>query len=169
MGDRDSGREEVFEKRCLYRLRQSVGYGEFSHVILLLAQANEVVVDSCLILARVVEVEVLDLDVLGAEFLGFESGDFFQETLFLGWCHAPDHDGAIVEKEYFRGVDLGIEVEGIWMGAVRGVEGAEVASAMVVREGAFTSFERGVAGLGMQVYEFFAVLVPIRFDFDGTV
>ena len=54
-----------------------MGDGEFGHVVLLLAQGDEIVVDPGLILARVVEVEVLSLHVVGAELLGFELGDLF--------------------------------------------------------------------------------------------
>ena len=39
--------------------------GQLGHVVALLAQGDEVVVDARLVLARVVEVEVLRLDVGG--------------------------------------------------------------------------------------------------------
>ena len=60
-----------------------MGDGEFDHVILLLAEGYEVVVDSSLVLAGVVEIEIFGLHVVLAKFLRFEFRDFFQEPLFL--------------------------------------------------------------------------------------
>ncbi len=169
MREGDGGAEEVFEEGGLDALGQGVRDGEFGHVVLLLAEADEVVVDARLVLARVVEVEVLDLHVVGREFLGREFGDVFQEALFLGGCHAPDDDGAVFEEEDFRGVDLGVEVECVWAGGMRGVEGAWVEVGGVVWEGGFAVSERSIAGFGVQVYELIAGLLAIGFKFDSAV
>ena len=56
---------------------------ELGHVVPLVSQGDEVVVDAGLVVAGVVEVEVFGLDVGGGEFFGFETGDFFEEALFL--------------------------------------------------------------------------------------
>ena len=109
-GEGDCSCEEVFEEGSLDALGQGVGDGEFGHVVLLFAEGDEVVVDSRLVFSGVVEVEVLGLHVVFAEFLGFEFGNLFEETLLLLQCHAPDHHGAVIEKKNFWCVDLGIEV-----------------------------------------------------------
>ena len=57
--------------------------GQLGHVIPLLAQGNEVVVNASLVLASVVEIELFGLHVVFAQFLLFEFGDFFEEALFL--------------------------------------------------------------------------------------
>ena len=57
--------------------------GQLGHVIPLLAQGNEVVVNASLVLASVVEIELFGLNVVFAQFLLFEFGDFFEEALFL--------------------------------------------------------------------------------------
>lgn len=165
----DGGAEEVFEEGGLDALGQGVRDGEFGHVVLLLAQADEVVVDARLVLARVVEVEVLDLHVVGGEFLGREFGDVFEEALFLRGGHAPDYDGAVFEEEDFRGVDLGVEVEGVRARGVWGVEGTWVEVGDVIREAGFAVSERGVAGFGVQVYKIFAGLLAVGFDFNSAV
>lgn len=113
---RDGGAEQVLEEAGLDALAQRVADGEFGHVVLLLAQGDEVVVDARLVLARVVEVEVLRLDVGGREgFAGGELGYVVQEARFLRRGHAPDDDGAVVEEEDFGGVDAGVEVDGVFV------------------------------------------------------
>lgn len=82
-GEGDCGREEVFEEGGLDALGQGVGDGEFGHVVLLLAEGDEVVVYPGLVLPGVVEVEVFRLHVVFAELLGFEFGDFFEEALLF--------------------------------------------------------------------------------------
>ena len=108
----DCGREKVFEEGGFYALCQGVGNGEFGHVVLLLAEGDEVVVYSGLVFSCVVEVEVFRLHVVCAEFLGFELGNLFEETLFFLKCHAPDHNGTVVEEKDFWSVDFGVEVQG---------------------------------------------------------
>jgi len=46
--------------------------GQLGHVVPLLAQGNEVVVNTSLVLASIVEIELLGLDVVFAQFLLFE-------------------------------------------------------------------------------------------------
>ena len=160
--------EEIFEEGGLDGLGQRMRDGELGHVIFLVAQADEVVVDARLVFARVVEVEVFGLHVVRAELLGFEFGDFFQEALLLVEGHAPDDDSAVFEEEDFGGVYFGVKVEGVGRGRVWGLEGAEVA-VDVVGGRAFAGLERGVSGFGVQVYELFTGLLPVRFNFDGAV
>ena len=109
---RDCGREKVFEEGGLDALRQSVGDGEFGHVVLLLAEGDEVIVYPGLVFSCVVEVEVFRLDVVCPEFLGFEFGNLFEKTLFFLKCHAPDHNGTVVKEKDFWSVDFGVEVQG---------------------------------------------------------
>ena len=112
LGGGDGGAQEVLEQGGLDALGQGVRDGQLGHVVLLLPQRDEVVVDARLVLARVVEVEVLRLDVRGRELLGLEARDFGQEGGFLLGRHAPDHHGAVLEEEDFGGVHVGVEVEG---------------------------------------------------------
>jgi len=123
--ERNSRGEQVFEEGGLDALGQGVGNGQLGHVVFPVAQGDEVVVDAGLVFARVVEVEVLGLDVVGGEFFGFELGDFGEEALFLGEGHAPDYDGAVVEEEDFGCVDGCVEVLGGEGGGVVLGEGAE--------------------------------------------
>ena len=109
-GEGDCGGEEVFEEGRLDALGKGVGDGEFGHVVLLLAEGDEVVVDPGLVLARVVEVEVFRLHVVLTEFLGFELGNFLEEALLFLDRHAPDDYGSIIKEKDFRSVDLGVEV-----------------------------------------------------------
>lgn len=83
--------------RWLYlrALCQCVADGEFGHVIALLAQGDEVIVDSRLVLAGVVEVEFFRLDIIFTQFLLLELGDLFQEALFFLHRHAPYDDHTI--------------------------------------------------------------------------
>jgi hypothetical protein len=53
-------------------LCKSVTDGQLGHVVPLLAQGNEVVVNASLVLASIVEIELLGLDVVFAQFLLFE-------------------------------------------------------------------------------------------------
>ena len=109
-GEGDGGCEEVFEEGGLDALGEGVGDGQFGHVVPLLAEGDEVVVDSSLVFSGVVEVEILRLHVVFAELLGLEFGDFFEETLFLLQCHAPDYYGAVIKKKDFWRMDLGVEI-----------------------------------------------------------
>ena len=116
----DGGAEQVLEEAGLDALAQGVADGELGHVVLLLAQRDEVVVDARLVLARVVKVEVFRLDVGGREGLaGGEFGYVVQEARFLREGHAPDDDGAVVEEEDFGGVDAGVEIEAVFVAEVR--------------------------------------------------
>ena len=107
----DGGGEEVFEEGGLDALGEGVRDGEFGHVILLLAQGDEVVVDARLVLARVVKVEVFDLDVGWGEFLGFVARDFGEEVRFLLRRHAPDHHRAVLEEEDFGRVHVRVKIQ----------------------------------------------------------
>ena len=73
----DSCGEEIFEERGLDGLGERVRDSELGHIVFLVAQANKVVVDTRLVFARVVEVEVFGLHVVGAKLFGFEFRDFF--------------------------------------------------------------------------------------------
>ena len=146
-GEGDGGREEVFEQGRLDALGQSVGDGEFGHVVLLFAEGDEVVVDPGLVFAGVVEVEILRLHVVLAQFFGFEFGDFFEEALLLLQCHAPDHHGAIIEKKHFWCVHVSVEVQG----RDRGRGGLVHFESRVVGDRGFSIFERGVASGGGEV------------------
>ena len=94
----------------LCTLRQRMRDREFSHVILLHLQANEVIVNPRLVLACIVEVELLRLHVVLAQFLVLELGDLLEEALFLFHAHAPDDHDAVLEKEDFRDMHGGVEV-----------------------------------------------------------
>ena len=121
-----------------------MGDGELGHVVLLLAEGDEVVVDSSLVLSGVVEVEVFRLHVVFAEFLGFEFGDFFEEALFLLQCHAPDYHGSVVKKKDFWRMDLCVKIQGRDGG--RG--GLVHFESSVVGNGGFAIVQRSVAGGG---------------------
>ena len=108
----DCGREKVFEEGGLYALCKGMGNGEFGHVVLLLAEGDEVVVYPGLVFPCVVEVEVFRLHIVCAEFFGFEFGNLFEETLFFLKCHSPDHNSTVVEEKDFWSVDFGVEVQG---------------------------------------------------------
>lgn len=84
--------------------------GKLGHVVPLLTKRNEVVVYAGLVLASVVEIELLGLDVVFAQLLLFELGDFFEEALFFFYRHAPEDDNTVFEEEDFGDVDGGIEV-----------------------------------------------------------
>lgn len=114
----DRRAQQIFKQTRLDALAQGMADGQFGHVILLLAQADEVVVDARLVLARVVEVEVFRLDVCRGQFFRLEFGDVVQEPFFLREGHAPDDDGAVVEEEDFWGVDAGVEVQVGFVGEV---------------------------------------------------
>ena len=107
---RDVGRQAVLEQGRLDGLGERVRDGQLGHVVALLAQGDEVVVDARLVLARVVEVEVLRLDVGGREGILLEAGDLAQELRFLREGHAPDDDGPVGEEEDLGDVDGGVEV-----------------------------------------------------------
>ena len=113
---------------------------ELGHVIPLLAQGDEVVVDSRLVFARVVEVELFRLDVVFVQFFLLEFGDFFEEALFFFHRHAPYYDDAVFEEEDFGDVDGGVEVG--FYGAFRGRDGVD-------RVARSAGLEGGVAGFGL--------------------
>ena len=95
-------------------LGQGVADGEFGHVVLFFSEADEVIIDPGLIFTRVIEVEVFRLHVVFGEFFVFEFGNIFEKTLFLQQCHSPYDDGAVLKQKYLRGVDLGVEVQGVF-------------------------------------------------------
>ena len=84
--------------------------GEFRHVIPLLPERDEIVIYSGLIFPRVVEVELLRLNIVLTQLLLFKLRNFFQKALFLGQRHAPDHAHAVLEQEHLRDVHRGVEV-----------------------------------------------------------
>ena len=83
---------------------------ELGHVIPLFPQGNEIVVYPRLVLARVIEVEVLRLHVVGRQLLRLELGYIFQKALLVRKRHAPDHHRAVLEEEDFGSVDMSVEV-----------------------------------------------------------
>lgn len=170
VGRRDGGAEQILEEARLDALGQRVADGQLGHVVLLLAQGDEVVVDARLVLARVVEVEVLRLDVRRGEGLPRrELGDVGEEARFVRGRHAPDDDGAVVEEEDLGDVDPRVEVEGaLFSGVV--VVGGDFGRVDVVGEGVGApGIEACVAGGGVEVEEFFAAVVGGFFDFEGAV
>lgn len=84
--------------------------GQLGHVVSLLAQRDEVVVNASLILAGVVEIELLRLDVVFAQLLLLKLCNFLQEPLFLFHRHAPDDDDTVLVKEDFGNVHCSVEV-----------------------------------------------------------
>ena len=109
----DSRSEQLFKEGRLDRLGQCVRDGEFGHVILLIAEGDEVVVDAGLVLGRVVEVEILGLDVPRGEFLALEAGERGEEGGLLRGSHTPEDNRAVGEEEDFGDVDGGVEVGGV--------------------------------------------------------
>lgn len=104
-------RFEVASVRAYFcALRKSMADGQLGHVVPLLTKRNEVVVDASLVLAGVVEIELLGLDVVFAQLLLLEFGDFFEETLFFFHRHAPEDDNTVFEEKNFGDVDGGVEV-----------------------------------------------------------
>lgn len=160
----DGGAQRIFEETCLHTLAQGVAYREFGHVILLLPEGDEIVVDAGLVLARVVEVEVLRLDVGWGEGLaGGELGDVGYEACFLRGGHAPDDDGAVVEEEDLGCVDACVEVDGVlllWV--VVGVwKGG--------RDGVGPRVETCVTGRCVKVEELFMTVMGRFLDFHSAV
>lgn len=84
--------------------------GEFDHVVLLVPQADEIIVDPRLILGRVVKVEILRLDVVRRQLLAFELRNLLEEFLLLRRRHAPDDHGPVVEQEHLGRMYLGVQV-----------------------------------------------------------
>ena len=128
------GEDWILGHMYLRALRQRVANGELGHVIPLLPQGNKIVVYPCLVLARVVEVELLRLHIVFAQLLLFEFGDLFQETLLLLHRETPgDHD-AVLEEE-----DLGYVHRRVEVGRYRSLERCADAGfgVQVVGEGVF--------------------------------
>ena len=88
--------------------------GQLGHVIPLLAQRDEVVVDASLVLASVVEIELLGLHVIFAQLLLFELLDLLEETLFLLNCHSPEDNHAVLEEENLGDVYGRVKVGSHW-------------------------------------------------------
>lgn len=84
--------------------------GQLGHVVGLLAQGDEVVVDARLVFARVVEVEILRLHVVRRELFLLESGYVRQQLLLFRRRHPPDDHRAVGEEEDFRRVHRRVEV-----------------------------------------------------------
>lgn len=169
---RNGRAQPVLKEAGLDALAQRVADGEFGHVVLLLAQGDEVVVDARLVLARVVEIEVFRLDVLPRE--GFARGEFRdvgEEAGLLRRGHTPDYHCAVVEEEDLGCVDAGVEVEGIsffWIVVVGFyMVGGRVGA--VVGEGVGTGVKVNVAGRGRQIEELLAAVVGGFMDFNGAV
>jgi hypothetical protein len=91
-------------------LSQGVGDGQFRHVVVLLAQGDEVVVYSCLVLARIVEVEAFRLHVVFRKLLILELRYLLQKALLVAEGHAPYHHDAVVEEKHFGCMHLCIKV-----------------------------------------------------------
>lgn len=163
----DVGGQAVLEQGCLDALGQSVRDGQLGHVIPLLAQGDEVVVDAGLVLPRVVEVEVLGLDVGGQEGILLESGDVAQELRFLGEGHAPYDDGPVGEEEDLGDMDGGIKV--LLGGEGGGIVMVEYFFGGVVGQGRGAVFEGGVAGGGGDVDEVLAALGGVSVELKGAV
>lgn len=85
---------------------------QLRHIIPLLPETNEIVIDPGLVLAGIIEIKLFGLDVVFGELLVLEPCDFLQETLFFAGGHAPEDDDAVFEEEGFRDVDCGVEVWG---------------------------------------------------------
>lgn len=139
--------------------------GQLGHVVPLLAQGNEVVVNASLVLASIVEIELFGLDVVFAQFLLFELCDFFEEALFLLHRHAPDDDDTILEEEDFGDVHRGVEVGR--HGAIRQSLGRRFIHSGIlcgVRLGEFAGFR-----VALQVNQVFSPPLGVLGYLNGTV
>jgi hypothetical protein len=87
-----------------------VGDGQLGHVVALVAERDEIVVDAGLVLVRVVEVELFRLDVVGRQLFDFELCNLGEEALLLGGRHAPYYYDAIVKEEHLGRVHGDVKV-----------------------------------------------------------
>lgn len=167
----DGGGQEVLEEGGFDALAQGVRDGEFEHVVLLLSQTDEIVVDARLVFPRVVKVEVFRLHVSGCQFLALEAGDFVQEALLLGESHAPDDDSAVVVEEDFGGVDADVEVGRILVmfleGVVVGWNGGN--DGILIRDRVDAGVESSVAGCSVKIEKFFTAVLGCFLYFDSAV
>ena len=163
------------KKTYLRTLRQRMTNSQLRHIIPLLPQTNKIIIDPGLILAGIIEIKLFGLDVVFGELLVLETGDFFEETLFVARGHAPEDYDAVFEEEGFRDVDRGVEVRGDgaveWGGGVGGFVG-EVGGGVVVGggggvEGGFGggAFEGGFGGVVVVL----VVVVVVRIVGGGVV
>jgi len=142
-----------------------VADGQLGHVIPLLAQGNEVVVNASLVLASVVEIELLGLNVVFAQLLLFELCDFFEEALFLFHGHTPDDDDTIFEEEDLGDVHRRVEVGrhvAIHQSFGRClIDGGILCSVCLCKLACFS--------VGLQVDQVFSPPLSILRHLDGTV
>jgi hypothetical protein len=139
----DGGGDEVLKQAGLDRLGERVADGQLDHVVLGLAQADEVVVDARLVVARVVEVEVLRLRRLGRQRCRGELAHVGQQSPLLRGRHPPHHDCAVVEDEDLGrrdragevGVVARVELVAGALVKVRGGLGGQGAVARIVHDG----------------------------------
>lgn len=167
----DGGGQVLFEEGGFDALTQGMGDGEFGHVVLLLPQADEIVVDARLVFPRVVEVEVFRLHVPGRQLLALEAGDVVQEALLLRKSHAPDDDGAVVVEEDFGGVDADVEVGRVLMvflvGVVVGWNGRN--DGILIGDWVGAGVEGSVAGCSVEIEKFLAAVLSCLFYFNCAV
>ena len=72
-------------------------YCKLGHVVILFAQRDEVVVDSCLVFSSVVEIETFCLHIILSKLLALELCNLLENALLVSERHAPDHDDAVVD------------------------------------------------------------------------
>lgn len=140
--------------------------GQLGHVISLLAEGDEVVVDASLVLAGIVEVELFGLDIIFAQLLLLELGDLFEEALFFFHRHAPNNDNAVFEQEHLGDMDSGVEV-GRRRALDKGVRwcfvyGGGVLCGICVSEMTWLGF-------WLQVDKIFPPSLSVVLDFNGAV
>lgn len=157
----------------LCALRQSMADGQLGHIIPLLPQRDEVIVDARLILPRVVEIELLGLNIVFAQLLHLEFRDFLQKALLLFQRHAPYYHDPVLEQEHFRDMHTGVEVgrdgalkDGV---AERGLFGDD---RFQLAGGGRALVEDGGVGCGfrgLEVDQVFAAASGVLFYFDCGV
>lgn len=91
-------------------LRQGVADSELGHIVLLVSQADEIIVYARLVFSGIIEVEVFLLDIVNTQLLCLEFRNVFEKSLLLSYGHTPYHNGAIVEQEYFGCMDMGVKI-----------------------------------------------------------
>lgn len=139
--------------------------GKLGHVVLLLAQADEVVVYPRLVLAGVVEIEIFRLHVVFGELFVFEFRNVFQEPLFLLQCHAPYDHSTVLEEEDFWRMHLRVEIQCIrpwwlWLLHFRGC---------VIGYRALAILERRISGPGGQVDEILSTVCLVSIYLHRTI
>jgi hypothetical protein len=60
-----------------------MGYRELGHVIILLPQRDEIIIDPRLILPGIIEIKTLRLNIVKGKLLALEFGNLFQESLLV--------------------------------------------------------------------------------------